>query len=255
MFNLIEGTIILTGANGGLGSAIARQIASHQQFAGYHNLYAVHAAASTSDLHKAIQPECSSHPHDVVSLNLADLDNIRDLAKTINTRVSEGQLPPIRALILNAVFQDFGNQQWTGSFDTTFIANYLGHWLLTLLLLKSIDKSSAVPHSTSHDKRNEQTGAFDEEKYKTVIIYPIVALSVPNGLVRSSSKLATQVLNAAFDSDSELTTLPKTGYYFDGKPFETSVDSRNAQRRDVVWKEGVKCARLKGDETILCDWA
>ncbi|KAI1151318.1 NAD(P)-binding protein [Nemania diffusa] len=134
MFNLIEGspkgTIILTGANGGLGSAISRQIASHQQFAGYHNLYAIRAAASTSDLHKAIQPQCSSHPHDVVSLNLADLDNIRDLAKTIST------------------------DQWTDGFDTTFIANYLGHWLLTLLLLKSIDESSGrlvVIGSQSHE--------------------------------------------------------------------------------------------------------
>ncbi len=26
--------------------------------------------------------------------------------------------------------------------DTTFVANYLGHWLLTLLLLQSIDKES-----------------------------------------------------------------------------------------------------------------
>ncbi|GAW20263.1 hypothetical protein ANO14919_097640 [Xylariales sp. No.14919] len=291
-----KGTILPTGANGGLGSAIARQIASHQQFAGYHSLYAVRAVASAPDLDKAIQPERSSHPHDVVSLNLADLDN------------------------------------WTDGFDNTFIANYLGHWLLTLLLLKSIDKSSGrivVIGSQSHDphdKRNEPTGAFSEEKYKTVvqdqsiidaiargswssaredpswksgyrrygtaklfsimmirelqsrmdrdpalknvcmlgvdpgtigtglqrhaswfvrvflfqIIFPIIAFFAPNGLIRSTRKSATQVLDAIFDSDAEPATLPKAGYYFDGKPLETSAESRDADKRDLVWKESVK---------------
>ncbi|KAI0118251.1 putative short-chain dehydrogenase [Nemania sp. FL0031] len=327
----VKGTVLLTGANGGLGSAIARQLASQQQFAGYHSLYT------------AIEPERSSHSCDVVSLNLADLDNVRDVARAINTRVSDGEIPPIKAIILNAGFQDFGKQVWTDGFDTTFIANYLGHWLLTLLLLKSIDKSSGrivVIGSQSHDphdKRNESTGAFDEEKYKTVvqdqsvidaiargswssaeedpswksgyrrygaaklfsimmihelqsridrdpvlnnvcilgvdpgtmttglqrhaswiirvlifqIIYPILAFIAPNGLIRSTSKSATQVLNATFDT----TVLPKAGYYFDEKPFETSMESMDINKRGLVWKESVKYARLKGDETILSDWA
>ena len=61
----------------------------------------------------------------------------------IQARVSAGEIPPIRALILNAGFQDFGKQSWTDDgLDTTFAANYLGHWLLTLLLLTSIDKEA-----------------------------------------------------------------------------------------------------------------
>ena len=59
------------------------------------------------------------------------------------TRVSAGEIPPIRVLILNADFQDLGKQSWTDDgLDTTFAANYLGHWLLTLLLLKSMDKEA-----------------------------------------------------------------------------------------------------------------
>ncbi|KAI0903203.1 putative short-chain dehydrogenase [Ustulina deusta] len=342
-----KGTILLTGANGGLGSAIAKQLASHQQFAEYHCLYAVRNATSAPDLHKAIGPEGQSHPREVISLNLTNLDNVRDVAETINTRVSDGKIPPIKAIILNAGFQDFGKQVWTDSFDTTFVANYLGHWLLTLLLLKSMDKSSGrivVIGSQSHDphdKRNDSTGAFDDEKYKTVIqdqstidaiargswssaeedpswksgyrrygaaklfsvmmihelqsrmdrdpvlnnvcilgvdpgtmttglqrhaswvvrvlvfqiIYPIIAFFTPNGLVRSTHKSATQVLNAAFDSGSGPTTFPKDRYYFDEKPFQTSEESRDVHKRGLVWKESVKYARLKGDETILSDWA
>lgn len=57
------------------------------------------------------------------------------------TRVSTREIPPVRVLVLAAGFQDFGKQSWTqDGLDTTFAANYLGHWLLTLLLLGSMDK-------------------------------------------------------------------------------------------------------------------
>jgi len=69
-------------------------------------------------------------------------------------RISAGEIPPISALILNAGFQDFGKQSWTDNgLDVTFAANYLGHWLLALLLLKSIDKEAGrivVIGSQSH---------------------------------------------------------------------------------------------------------
>ena len=64
-------------------------------------------------------------------------------------------IPPICVLILNAGFQDFGKQIWTDDgLDVTFTANYLGHWLLTLLLLQSLDKDSGriiVVGSQSHE--------------------------------------------------------------------------------------------------------
>lgn len=54
-------------------------------------------------------------------------------------------MPPIRALILNAGVLDFGKQTWTSDgFDVTFASNYLGHWLLTLLLLQSMDKEAGT---------------------------------------------------------------------------------------------------------------
>lgn len=57
--------------------------------------------------------------------------------------MSAGEIPPLLALILNAGFQDFGKQSWTddGS-NVMFAAHYLGPWLLTLLLLKSMDKEA-----------------------------------------------------------------------------------------------------------------
>ncbi|KAI1502246.1 NAD(P)-binding protein [Biscogniauxia marginata] len=150
---MAKGTILITGANGGLGSAIADQVASLPKFTGYYGLYAVRNAESAPALRSILSTP--SHPHDIVSLDLADLHSVRDAAEMINTRIEAGEIPPIQALILNAGFQDFGKQVWTeDGFDMAFSANYLGHWLLTLLLLKSMNKDSGrivVVGSQTHE--------------------------------------------------------------------------------------------------------
>ncbi len=48
----------------------------------------------------------SAHEHTLVKLDLGSLASVRECAAQINKRVAEGSLPPIRALILNAAFQD-----------------------------------------------------------------------------------------------------------------------------------------------------
>ncbi|KAI0903182.1 putative short-chain dehydrogenase [Ustulina deusta] len=339
-----KGTVVVTGANGGLGSSIVKQIASQPNLKGYHGLYAVREADSASSL-KTILSETPSHSHDVVSLDLNDLSSVRGVAEALNARVVAGSLPPIQVLILNAGFQDFGKQVWTrDGLDMTFSTNYLGHWLLALLLLKSMNKESGrivVIGSQSHDpydKRNDRSQAFADEKYKTFVhdkdsfeaiargtwssaqedpswksgfrrygaaklflimmihelqsrldrdpvlnnisilgvdpgtmmtglqrhapwlirvlifklIYPIVAFLWPNGSVRRPNMSASEVLQAAFDSYHG--EFPKDLYCVNNEIFETSVESRDAQKRDLVWKESVQYAHLKQSETILVDW-
>lgn len=151
-----KGTILLTGANGGLGSAIAQQIAEQPEFAAYHGLYTVRdAETATATALASTLGRSLSHSHDILSLDLTRLDVIRETARTINERVASGEIAPIRTIILNACFQDFGKQAWTeGGLDKTFSANYLGHWLLTLLLLQSMDRAAGriiVLGSQSHE--------------------------------------------------------------------------------------------------------
>ncbi|ROV92427.1 hypothetical protein VPNG_09606 [Cytospora leucostoma] len=343
-----KGTILVTGANGGLGSAIAQQIASQPELAAYYGIYTVRDATIASALTTVLQG-ASQHSYDVLSLDLTDLDSVRQTALAVNERVSAGEIPPIRALILNAGFQDFGKQAWTkDGLDQTFSANYLGHWLLTLLLLKSLDKESGrivILGSQNHDPydtRNDASGSWagEHEKHKTVIhdeadleaiakgtwssakedpswhsgarrygaaklflvmlihelqrrldrdpalsnisvlgvdpgamstgmprlaswfirvllfqiIFPIVAYLAPNGPIRTTQKSASHVLQAAFDSGPALGEFPKDRYLDGTEPRETSAESRDPQKRDLVWKTSVHLAQLKEGETALVNW-
>lgn len=162
--SLGKGTILLTGANGSLGSTMASQIASTPELAAYHGLYAVRDAEAAPVLRTALAQHKTSNPHthDVISLNLADLDSVRAVAAAISARVAAGEIPPVRALILNAGYLEFTAQSWTtaergGGFDMTFASNYLGHWLLTVLLLGSMDRGEGrvvVVGSEAHDPHN-----------------------------------------------------------------------------------------------------
>ncbi|KAI1501963.1 putative short-chain dehydrogenase [Biscogniauxia marginata] len=138
-----KGTILLTGANGGLGLAVVRKIVSRPELATYHGLYAVRDSLSSQRLRSALRDATlGPHPHDIVSLDLTRLDTVRDVATTINARVAADEIPPIRVLILNAAYLEFKEQTWTAEgFDTSFAATYPGHWLLTLMLLQSIDRN------------------------------------------------------------------------------------------------------------------
>lgn len=139
----------MTGANGGLGSAIAAQIFSSPAFAAHHGIYTARNAASASAIDAALQeprsgptgPAATPHSFEKVSLDLSRLGSVREVAADISSRVAAGQIPPIRAIILNAGVEEFASQTWTDDgLDLTFATNYLGHWLLTLMLLGSMDR-------------------------------------------------------------------------------------------------------------------
>jgi NAD(P)-dependent dehydrogenase (short-subunit alcohol dehydrogenase family) len=131
------GTILVTGANGGIGSAIVSQIFASPELALYHGIYTVRDPTASP----LPAPAKHTHQYETLSLDLNDLAGIRELADTINKKVADGVIPPIRALILNAGYQELDAQRFTkDGFATVFTANYLGHWLLVLLLLQSMDR-------------------------------------------------------------------------------------------------------------------
>ncbi|KAI2615843.1 NAD(P)-binding protein [Hypoxylon sp. NC1633] len=175
-----KGTVLVTGANGGLGSAIASQLASNPEPGACHGIFTVRNIESANALHSALKSSTStltpSFTHDKVSLDLSRLSSVREVAAAINARVEAGSIPPIRALVLNAGYEEFAQQTWTqDGFDTSFAVNYLGHWLLAVLLLRSLDRDKgriiwiSSWAQNPEDRHNVMNGAFKNDKYKTMI--------------------------------------------------------------------------------------
>ncbi|KUI66600.1 Protochlorophyllide reductase B, chloroplastic [Cytospora mali] len=172
-----KGSIFITGANGGLGSAMISTILSNPDFASsYHGIYTVRQLDRASTLNSVLDTAPKQrHSYETLALDLARIASVRHVAHNINTRVATGELPPIRALILNAAYQEHTTQDFTpDGFDMSFQCNYLSHWLLVLMLLQSMDKEHGrivVIGSWSHDPfdpRNDSMRAYVEPQWKTI---------------------------------------------------------------------------------------
>ncbi|KAM0240087.1 hypothetical protein ACHAP5_008116 [Fusarium lateritium] len=162
-----QGTVVVTGANGGLGAAIVADIIKKPDLASnYAGVYTVRKAATATRLQKALSYAPASHKHDVADLDLSSLASVRTLAAEINRRVAAGELPPIRALILNAGYQDHELITMTeDSYETSWQVNFLANQLLALLLLQSMDKEKGrilIVGSWSHDVKDPRNNASME---------------------------------------------------------------------------------------------
>jgi NAD(P)-dependent dehydrogenase (short-subunit alcohol dehydrogenase family) len=137
-----KGAVVVTGANGGLGIAIAQSLATTPRDIAVHPLYTVRSTAAADTVRSALAAT-KTQPHDILQLDLSKPSSVRETAATINKRVAAGDIPRIQALVLNAGYRETGRQTWTeDGLDTAFASNYLGHWLLTLLLLQSMDRET-----------------------------------------------------------------------------------------------------------------
>lgn len=145
--------------------------------ANYHGLYTIRNPQRATSVQKVLQG-AGDHSYDLVPLDLGGLASVRAAAADVNRRVAAGSLPPIRALVLNAGWQEYTTQTWTADgFDQAFQANYLSHFLLTLLLLQSVDRKHGrvvVLGSWSHDTTDPHntmgpTGAvYATEPYRQI---------------------------------------------------------------------------------------
>ncbi|KAF7550255.1 hypothetical protein G7046_g8073 [Stylonectria norvegica] len=180
-----KGSILVTGANGGLGSAIVSHILKTPELASnYIGLYTVRKEATATKLKSVLQSAPASHKNEIVGdFDLGSLASVRETAATINRRVAAGELPPIRALILNAGYQDHEELNMTGDgFEATWQINHLANMLLTLLLLQSMDKNEGrilIVGSWSHDINDERnkTGGGDPFKGYTTLFPGAEALA------------------------------------------------------------------------------
>ncbi|KAI4594987.1 hypothetical protein KJ359_007238 [Pestalotiopsis sp. 9143b] len=172
----LKGSILLTGANGGLGSGIVSKLLSTPELRACHGIFTVRNVDTATRVKAILDRAPPSYSYEILPLELSLISDVRKVSDAINSRVTNSEIPPIRALILNAGYTDMGKESLTeGGFETSFMSNYLGHWLLALKLLRSMDPANGkivVVGSNSYDTRHpvhKIDGYYNDEKWKIFI--------------------------------------------------------------------------------------
>lgn len=134
-----SGTILLTGANGGIGVGFVSQLLKSPFATNMKAVYAVRDPDAALPLQAALKHAPKDHEYVILPANFASLEAIRAFAVEVNGRVAGGDLPSIQALVLGSGVQHCSKEAYTIDVESTFAVNYLSNFVLSLLLLESMD--------------------------------------------------------------------------------------------------------------------
>lgn len=192
----LNGTVIITGASGSLGSKIALKIARQHPFV--HLLLTARdvwskSVANVSEEIRSLGPRS----FEIAKLDLASFNSIRRFTRNTVDRVRTRDIPSVQLLINCAAIASFKADEATeDGFDLVYQTNCLGPFLLTVNLLEAFrvndgDIGTKIINVGSSLMSMGKIDYFDNHKSKNVDSH----LGVREGLVRyGTSKL---LLNAA----------------------------------------------------------
>ncbi|XP_078590978.1 retinol dehydrogenase 13-like isoform X1 [Branchiostoma floridae x Branchiostoma japonicum] len=126
-------TVIITGANTGIGKVTARDMAER----GARVILACRSLQKAEEAAKEIRSQTGNKNVVVHKLDLASLTSVRQFAKVINDAE-----PRLDVLINNAGVMACPRWETEDGFEMQFGVNHLGHFLLTNLLLDLLKKSA-----------------------------------------------------------------------------------------------------------------
>ena len=133
-------SIVLTGATAGLGMQLAFELAS----LGATLVCGVRSEEKGAALvSAALDQGITSTPEwglgvQTLPLDLSSQTSVRQFATSVEQRVSAGDLPPLRQLVLNAGRLSMNHETSEEGIESTFATNHVGHFLLTSLLLPTL---------------------------------------------------------------------------------------------------------------------
>jgi len=123
----MQGKIVLiTGADGGIGSETTKGIAKM----GATMVMACIDLNDARPVYEAIKEESGNHHIELMQLNLGSLSSIREFAQQFSQKYQQ-----LNVLINNAGVFRWKREETQEGFEKTIGINYLGHFLLTNLLL------------------------------------------------------------------------------------------------------------------------
>ena len=141
-------TVIITGANSGLGFECSKSIANTNK--GWHIVIACRNIAKGEEAKNKIISETGYNDITVMELDLASFHSIRNFA----SQFAKSSFPPLQGIINNAGMQVMSGLEYTqDGFEKTFGTNHLGHFLLTNLLLDKLVEPAriVIVSSGTHD--------------------------------------------------------------------------------------------------------
>ena len=140
-------TVIITGANTGIGKATATELAKQ----GARVFFACRSRAKTMPVIEALKRETGNQELHFLELDLADLSQVKAAAKAwlatnerLDVLINNAGLVRIRTLTAQG-------------FEMTFGVNHLGHMLLTLLLEPALVKAAPSRVVTVASRAHERT--------------------------------------------------------------------------------------------------
>ena len=163
MANLIQTnkTVIITGANSGLGYCCAEAIArSHQDW------HIIIASRNPSRVDEAVQRlinETGYPSIEGMTLDLASLTSVRQFVQDFTA----GERPPLQAIICNAGIQIVSDTRYTeDGFEMTFGVNHLGHFLLVNLILPQMGARARIVFVSSDTHNPELKTGMPDPQYQ-----------------------------------------------------------------------------------------
>ncbi len=137
---LTQPSIIITGANRGVGKSITKALAKQ----GHHIIMACRNLRLAIESKNQIETESGNHNIELFELDLASFESIHSFVNNLRNRKIE-----IAALINNAGILSNSFMKTIDGYERTIQVNYIGQFLLTVLLLPMIRKDSGRIINTS----------------------------------------------------------------------------------------------------------
>jgi len=205
-------TIIITGANSGLGFACAKNIA--RASAEYRIILACRDLEKAEQAKSDLIKDTGNQNIICMELNLSSLKSVREFVKSIIS----ARFAPLYGIVCNAGVSGMNKGITEDGFELTFGVNHLAHFLLTNLLIPHISEQGriAVVSSDMHNPPRGLTwpgvklllypsGDFDENRYclsKLCNLYFTYELA--RELERTERKITVNGFNPGFMINTNL---------------------------------------------------
>lgn len=154
-------TVIITGGNSGLGYQVAQNIAMDHQ---YTVIIACRNQAKAQAAVTTLKNDTANSEIFAMTLDLSSFASIR----AFNQAFSAANFPPLFGLVCNAGLNPTTLQYTKDGVETTFGVNYLGHYLLTNLLLDKIVDNGRIAFVSSDTHQPPRILPIDEPAFKDI---------------------------------------------------------------------------------------